>query len=54
MAMYVCMLHFQRHCNSKLAVQEAELRCTLPCGVQTTKVGEGTLYITPQLRRPCV
>jgi len=32
------MLNFQRHCNSKLVVQEAELRCT-PCGVQTTKVG---------------
>ena len=32
------MLNFQRHCNSKLVVQEAELRCT-PRGVQTTKVG---------------
>jgi len=40
---YVCMLNFQRHCNSKLVVQEAELRCTPPVGYRPQKWG----YVVP-------
>jgi len=39
------MLIVQRHCNSKLVVQEAELRCTPLWG--TDHKSGGTLYPPP-------